>query len=85
MVKLQQKISGGWRSQTGATALLDVRSCLSTSRKNNKTALDVLPDLFTGNTWIPTPAGTDPLPVITTTNHRPKPCRYLKSYRISHV
>jgi len=53
MVKLQQKISGGWRSQTGATAFLDVRSYLSTARKNNQAALDVLRDLFTGNTWIP--------------------------------
>ena len=60
MVKLQQKISGGWRSQTGATAFLDVRSYLSTERKNNQAALDVLRDLFTGNTWIPTPAGAGP-------------------------
>ena len=60
MVKLQQKISGGWRSQTGATAFLDVRSYLSTARKNNQAALDVLRDLFTGNTWIPAPAGAGP-------------------------
>lgn len=60
MVKLQQKISGGWRSQTGATAFLDVRSYLSTARKNNQAALVVLRDLFTGNTWIPAPAGAGP-------------------------
>ena len=60
MVKLQQKISGGWRSHTGADAFLDVRSYLSTARKNNQAALDVLRDLFTGNTWIPAPAGAGP-------------------------
>ena len=60
MVKLQQKISGGWRSQTGAEAFLDVRSYLSTARKHNQAALDVLRDLFTGNTWIPAPAGVGP-------------------------
>src|SRR5512144_2732143 len=39
MVKLQQKISGGWRSQLGATAFLAVRSYLSTARKHRQTAL----------------------------------------------
>ena len=56
MVKLQQKISGGWRCQTGADAFLAVRSYLSTARKQNQGALDVLQVLFSGNAWIPTPA-----------------------------
>ena len=60
MIKLQQKISGGWRSQTGAEAFLDVRSYLSTARKQGQGALDVLRDLFAGNTWIPTPTGAGP-------------------------
>ena len=55
MVKLQQKISGGWRSQTGATAFLDMRTYLSTARKHNQRALDVLRDLFAGHPWIPAP------------------------------
>ena len=54
MVKLQQKISGGWRSDTGAHAFLDVRSYLSTARKHQQSAMDVLRDLFTGHAWIPT-------------------------------
>ena len=53
MVKLQQKISGGWRSETGAKAFLDVRSYLSTARKHNQGAMDVLRQLFAGNPWLP--------------------------------
>ena len=53
MVKLQQKISGGWRSDTGAESFLDVRSYLSTARKHRQSAMDVLRDLFTGQPWIP--------------------------------
>lgn len=56
MVKLQQKISGGWRSEAGANAFLNVRSYLSTARKHNRAGLDVLRELFTGNTWIPASA-----------------------------
>ena len=53
MVKLQQKISGGWRSDTGAEAFLDVRSYLNTARKNGQSAMVVLRDLFTDQPWIP--------------------------------
>lgn len=58
MVKLQQKISGGWRSEPGAKAFLDVRSYLSTARKHNQNAIDVLRQLFTDTAWIP--AGAAP-------------------------
>ena len=53
MVKLQQKISGGWRSEIGAESFLDVRSYLSTARKHQQSAMVVLRDLFTGQPWIP--------------------------------
>jgi len=53
MVKLQQKISGGWRSNNGAESFLDVRSYLSTARKHGQSAMVVLRDLFTGQPWIP--------------------------------
>lgn len=56
MIRLQQKISGGWRSEAGADAFLAVRSYLSTARKQQRAALDVLRDLFTGNPWIPAAA-----------------------------
>jgi transposase len=59
MVKLQQKISGGWRSEQGAKAFLDVRSYLSTARKHDQSAIDVLRQLFTDTAWIPA-AGAAP-------------------------
>jgi len=55
MIKLQQKISGGWRSETGADAFLTIRSYLSTARKHHRCALDVLREVFTGQPWIPAP------------------------------
>ncbi len=57
MVKLQQKISGGWRSQTGAESFLAVRSYLSTARKHGQQAMDVLRSLFTDGAWLPATAG----------------------------
>ncbi len=57
MVKLQQKISGGWRSPTGAESFLAVRSYLSTARKHSQHAMDVLRALFTDGAWLPATAG----------------------------
>lgn len=59
MVKLQQKISGGWRSAGGAGAFLAVRSYLSTAAKHHHNQWAVLRELFTGNPWAP-PAGPAP-------------------------
>jgi transposase len=58
MVKLQQKISGCWRTLAGAEAFLAVRSYLSTARKQGLNPLDVLRRLFEGNPWLPAPAGS---------------------------
>jgi transposase len=55
MIRVQQNISGGWRSDAGVDAYLAVRSYLSTARKQGRDALDVLGDLFNGNTWLPAP------------------------------
>lgn len=57
-LKLQQKISGGWRSTTGAQSFLAVRSHLSTARKRGQHAMDVLRELFVDTAW--QPATTDP-------------------------
>jgi transposase len=59
MVKLQQKISGCWRTPTGAEAFLALRSYLSTARKHGMNPLAVLRQLFQGHPWLPAPG---PLP-----------------------
>jgi len=56
MVKLQQKISGCWRTLAGAEAFLTVRSYLATARKQGLNPLAVLRQLFEGRPWLPTPA-----------------------------
>jgi hypothetical protein len=55
MVKLQQKISGCWRTMAGAQAYLTVRSYVSTARKHKENPLTVLRQLFRGNPWLPAP------------------------------
>ncbi|MDP9402843.1 MAG: IS66 family transposase [Actinomycetota bacterium] len=60
MVKLQQKISGCFRTVAGAKAFCAVRSYLHTAQKNGMQHLDVLTRLFQGNAWIPEPAGPGP-------------------------
>ena len=58
MVKLQQKISGCWRTLVGAEAFLTVRSYLSTARKQGLNPLDVLRRLFEGRPWLPALVGS---------------------------
>jgi transposase len=57
MVKLQQKISGCWRTLAGAEAFLALRSYLATARKHRMNPLAVLHQLFEGHPWLPSPAG----------------------------
>jgi transposase/uncharacterized coiled-coil protein SlyX len=58
MVKLQQKISGCWRTLDGAAAFLTVRSYLATARKHGRNPLAVLRQLFEGHPWLPAPTGS---------------------------
>ena len=53
MVKLQQKISGCWRTTSGAQRFLTIRSYLSTARKNGIDALHALDALTAGTPWLP--------------------------------
>jgi hypothetical protein len=55
MVKLQQKISGCWRTLAGAEAFLVLRSYLATARKQGMNPLAVLQQLFAGHPWLPAP------------------------------
>ncbi len=58
MVKLQQKISGCWRTLAGAQAFLTLRSYVSTARKQGMNPLAVLRQLFEGRPWLPAPVGS---------------------------
>src|SRR5665811_2082415 len=56
MVKVQQKISGGFRTTAGATAWLAVRSYLATVMKNGENPLGALQRLMVADPWMPTVA-----------------------------
>jgi len=59
MIKLQAKISGEFRSHTGAAAFATIRSYISTNRKQGQTVHRHIRDLFTPTgAWLPTPTGT---------------------------
>jgi transposase len=57
MVKLQQKISGCWRTGQGAERFVAIRSYLSTARKQGRQPLEVLSRLAAGRPWLPLTAG----------------------------
>ena len=58
MVKIAQKISGGFRSTEGAQSFLVFRSYLSSAAKQGANRLEVLQQLFAGDPWMPIPSGT---------------------------
>ncbi len=60
MVKLQQKISGCFRTLAGARAFCAVRSYLQTAAKHGVGQLDALTRLFNGDPWMPEPARAGP-------------------------
>lgn len=53
MTKTQLKLTGGWRTRTGATAWLTMRSYISTARKNGLHILTALRNTLTGHPWLP--------------------------------
>jgi len=53
MIKLQQKISGSWRTITGAQRFLALRSYTSTTRKHGHDLLDALRQIVDRNPWLP--------------------------------
>lgn len=53
MMKVQQKISGTFRSEAGAHAFCRIRSYISTARKNALGAMDAIARVFAGNPFVP--------------------------------
>jgi transposase len=53
-MKIQQKVSGGFRSEAGAIEFCRVRSYLSTTGKNGIDPFQAIADALTGKPWLPT-------------------------------
>ena len=53
MIKIQQKISGSWRTTTGADHFLALRAYISTTRKQGRDTLDALTRLADHRPWLP--------------------------------
>ncbi len=58
MIKLQQKISGCWRTEQGADNFLALRSYISTARKQGQNTLAALQAAVLGKPWLPAAGAT---------------------------
>jgi transposase len=56
MVKVKQKVSGAFRTISGAEAFCAIRSYISTVRKHGLNVIDAIYDVFLGNPFIPNAA-----------------------------
>jgi len=62
MVKVKQKVSGAFRTFSGAQTFRAIRSYISTARKQQRTIIDVITDAFQGHPFIPANVQACPLP-----------------------
>jgi transposase len=56
MLKVKQKISGGFRTLPGARRFAKIRSYISTAMKNGQNLLEALTGTFLGTPFIPSRA-----------------------------
>ena len=52
-MKVQQKISGTFRSTQGAASFYRIRGYISTVKKNKLSVIDAIMDVFSGKAFIP--------------------------------
>jgi transposase len=57
MIKIQQKISGCWRTTHGADRFLALRAYISTTRKQGRDTIDALAQLAKHQPWLPATTG----------------------------
>ena len=53
MIKVQQKVSGSFRTQEGADTFCAIRSYISTARKHGQNAIDAIYNAFLDLPFIP--------------------------------
>lgn len=53
MVKVKQKVSGGFRTFQGAQRFGSIRGYISTARKNSVSIFDAIKSAFSGSPFIP--------------------------------
>lgn len=55
MIKVKQKVSGSFRTKSGADTFCQIRSYISTARKQGHNVIDALYNAFLGEPFIPSP------------------------------
>ena len=61
MLKVKQKVSGAFRTLTGAETFCEIRGYISTARKNGQRAIVALQAALAGTPFIPVANSTQPV------------------------